>query len=56
MPSGKIKWFNAKKGFGFITPDDKIDEKEDAFIKDYSISSTEITESTDLTGLEFVKH
>ena len=35
---------------------DKIDEKEDAFIKDYSISSTEITEHTDLTGLEFVKH
>ena len=35
---------------------DKIDEKDDAFIKQYSNSSTEITESTDLTGLEFVKH
>ena len=34
----------------------QIDEKEDAFIGNYSISTTEITESTDISSLDFITH
>ena len=30
MPSGKVKWFNSKKGYGFITLDE--DSGKDVFL------------------------
>lgn len=26
--TGIVAWFNPRKGFGFITPDDKLDDKD----------------------------
>ena len=35
---------------------DQIDEKEDDFIVNYIISTTEITENTDISSLDFITH
>ena len=32
MPTGTIKWFNSRKGYGFITPDDTEGEGNDIFV------------------------
>ena len=39
MPSGKVKWFNAKKGYGFIT-DDK--SKKDIFLHVSALESSKL--------------
>ena len=39
MPSGKVKWFNAKKGYGFIT-DDK--SKKDIFLHVSALGSSKL--------------
>ncbi len=37
MPVGRVKWFNDKKGFGFIATDDK--KEIDVFVHYTSINS-----------------
>ena len=35
---------------------EQIKQRDDAYVSNYSIATTEITEHTDLTGLEYTKH
>ena len=44
MPNGKIKWFNEKKGFGFITPDEG---DKDAFLHVSALQAANISSVTD---------
>ena len=39
MPSGKVKWFNSKKGYGFIT-DNKT--KKDIFLHVSALESSKL--------------
>ena len=44
MATGKIKWFDAKKGFGFITPDDG---GKDAFLHVSALQAANIQSVND---------
>ena len=50
MPSGKVKWFNAKKGYGFIT-DDKT--QQDIFLH---VSALEQSKLRVLKEDQTIKH
>ena len=39
MPSGKVKWFNAKKGYGFITDDET---QKDIFLHVSSLEKSKL--------------
>ena len=39
MPSGKVKWFNSKKGYGFVT-DDKT--QKDIFLHVSALESSKL--------------
>ena len=39
MPSGKVKWFNSKKGYGFITDDET---QKDIFLHVSSLENSKL--------------
>ena len=50
MRTGKIKWFNADKGYGFIEPDDK---SKDVFIHVSELAKTGLTDIKEGEKLSF---
>ena len=44
MATGKIKWFDAKKGFGFITPDEG---DKDAFLHVSALQAANVQSVSD---------
>ena len=41
MAQGKLKWFDPKKGYGFITPDD---DSKDVFLHISALEKANITQ------------
>ena len=48
--TGKVKWFNNEKGFGFITPDDG---SKDLFVHHTAISGSGYKSLTEGESVEF---
>tara|TARA_A100001011_G_scaffold152941_1_gene161399 strand:- start:988 stop:1191 length:204 start_codon:yes stop_codon:yes gene_type:complete len=50
MATGKVKWFDAKKGFGFITPDEG---GKDAFLHVSALQAANVSSVTDGQAVEY---
>ena len=50
MATGKVKWFDAKKGFGFISPDDG---GKDAFLHVSALQAANIQSVNDGQAVEY---
>ena len=55
MPTGKVKWFNGRKGFGFIEPDDG---ENDVFVHISAVkdSGLEILNEGDKMSFDLVEN
>ncbi len=50
MPIGKVKWFNASKGFGFIEPED---HSKDVFVHISAVGSAGLSTLNEGQRLEY---
>ena len=50
MPTGKVKWFNSKKGYGFITEDGT---EKDIFLHVTALESSKLRSLKEEQKLEF---
>jgi len=50
MATGKVKWFDAKKGFGFITPDEG---DKDVFLHVSALQAANIQSVNDGQAVEY---